>query len=94
VYANILRNKLNWISGTFVGEEQCGFRKGRSATDVTFTLQQIIEKGREFNLPTFILFVNYEKAYDNLNREKLCKILKEEDRQPQLIRTMQSLYQN
>jgi hypothetical protein len=39
-------------------------------------------------------FFDYEKAYDNLNREKLWQILKEEDIQPQLIRAMQSLYQN
>jgi hypothetical protein len=38
--------------------------------DAIFTLQQIIEKRREFNLPTFILFIDYEKAYDNLNRER------------------------
>jgi hypothetical protein len=76
LYANILRNKLDSISETFLGDEQCGFRKGRSMMDAIFTLQQIIEK-REFNLPTFILFIDYEKAYDNLNHEKLWQILKE-----------------
>jgi hypothetical protein len=52
------------------------------------------KKRREFNLPTFILVIDYEKAYDNLNREKLWQILKEEDMQSQLIRAMQSLYRN
>jgi hypothetical protein len=94
LYANILRNKLNSISETFLGEEQCGFRKGRSTMDAIFTLKQIIEKRREFSLPTFVLFIDYEKAYENLNREKLWQILKKEDIQPQLIRAMQSLYQN
>jgi hypothetical protein len=36
-------------------------------------------KRREFNLPTFSVFVGYEKSYDNLNREKLWQILREED---------------
>lgn len=30
--------------------------------DVVFTVQQILEKRREFNLPTVIRFVDYEKA--------------------------------
>jgi hypothetical protein len=57
-------------------------------------LQQILEKRREFNLTTFILFVDYEKAYNNLNRKKLWQILKEEDIPTQLLKAIQSLYQN
>jgi hypothetical protein len=53
-----------------------------------------LSKKEEFNLPTFIFFIDYEKAYDNLNREKLWQILREKDIQPQLIRAMQSLYEN
>jgi hypothetical protein len=34
-------------------------------------MQQILEKQREFSLLAFILFIDYEKAYDNLNRKKL-----------------------
>ena len=50
-------------------EEQCGFRKGHTCTDTLFTVQQIIEKRKEHNLLLFILFIDYEKAYDNVNRE-------------------------
>jgi len=52
-------------------EEQCGFRKRRSCTDAIFTVQQIMEKKKEHNLPLFLLVIDYEKAYDNLNRAKL-----------------------
>jgi hypothetical protein len=62
LYANILKNKLNTYSEAILEEEQCGFRRERSTTDAIFTLQQILEKRREFNLPTFIPFVDYEKA--------------------------------
>ena len=51
-------------------EEQCSFRKGRSCTDAIFTMQQIMEKRKEHNLPLFLLFIDYEKAYDNVNRDK------------------------
>jgi hypothetical protein len=51
-----------------------------------------LEKQGEFNLPTFTLFIEYEKAYDNLNREKLWQILREEDIPTQLLKAIQSLY--
>jgi len=54
-----------------IGEAQCGFRE-----DVIFTIQQIIikiknkerERERENNLPLTLLFIHYEKAYNNMNR--------------------------
>jgi hypothetical protein len=49
-------------------EEQCGFRKGRSCMDTVITTKQIIKKRREYNLPLFLLFLDYEKAYDRINR--------------------------
>jgi hypothetical protein len=62
--------------------------------DAIFILQQILEKRREFNLPTFIIFVDYEKAYDSSNRGKLWQILRDEDIPTQLLKAIQSLYQN
>jgi len=56
-------------------EEQCGFRKGRSCIDTIFMVQQVMEKRREHNLPLFLLFVDYEKAYDNVSRDKLWEMM-------------------
>jgi hypothetical protein len=56
-------------------KEQCGFRKGLSFTDAIFTVQQIIEKRKEHNKQLFLLFIDYETAYDNVNREKLWEMI-------------------
>ena len=56
-------------------EEQCGFRKGRSCIDAVFTVQQIMEKRKEHNLPLFVLFIDYEKAYDDVSRGKLWETM-------------------
>ena len=40
------KNRLNDYLGEEMVEEQCGFRKGRSCTDAIFTVQQIMEKGK------------------------------------------------
>jgi len=42
-------------------EEKCGFRQGRGCTDAIFTVQQIINKRKEHNLPLFLLFIDYKK---------------------------------
>jgi hypothetical protein len=73
-------------------EEQCGQRKGRRCTDATFTIQQLLEKRKEFNLPIFLLFIDYEKAYNNPNRNLLWKILQDDKIPPQLIKAIQNLY--
>ena len=57
-------------------ETQNGFRKGRSCTDPTFCLKLLIEKWRQFNLETHLLFIDYEKAFDNIQRQILFNILK------------------
>ena len=56
-------------------EEQCGFRKRRSCTDAIFTVQQIMEKREEHNLQLFLLFINYEKVYYNVIRDKLWEMM-------------------
>jgi hypothetical protein len=49
-------------------ETQNGFRKGQSFTDPTVCLKLLIEKRREFNFETRLLFINYEKAFDKIQR--------------------------
>ena len=74
-------------------EEQCGFRKGRSCTDAIFTVQQIMDKRKEHNLPLFLLFIDYEKAYDNVNRDKLWEMM--DNKIPNyLLNTIKCIYRN
>ena len=74
-------------------EKQCGFRKGRSCTDAIFTVQQIIEKRKEHNLPLFFLSIDYEKAYDNVKRDKLWEMV--DNKIPKyLLNTIKCIYRN
>jgi len=77
IYSRILNMKLQIYSKVFMmTETQNGFRKGQSCTNPTFYLKLLIEKGREFNLETHLLFIDYEKAFDNIQRQILFNILK------------------
>ena len=60
-YLQTIINRLNEYLEDEMVEEQGGFRNGRSCTDAIFTVQQIMEKRKEHNLPLFLLFVDYKR---------------------------------
>jgi len=57
--SRIINRRLKSIAEALIGEEQNGFRKGRSTTDNMFIVQQVLEKRREYNLPTHLAFIDF-----------------------------------
>jgi hypothetical protein len=55
-------------------------------------LTQLIEKRKEYNIPVFLGFVDYEKAFDRANRNNLWSIMIKRGFLQHLIRAVQSLY--
>ena len=58
-------------------EVQAGFRKGRGTRDQIANICWIMEKAREFQKNTYLCFIDYAKAFDCVDHDKLWKILKE-----------------
>ena len=56
---------------------QDGFRKGRGTRDQVANIRWIMEKPREFQKNIYFCFIDYAKAYDCVDHNKLWKILKE-----------------
>ena len=56
---------------------QSGFRKGRGTRDQIANICWIMEKAREFHKNTYFCFIDYAKAFDCVDHNKLWKILKE-----------------
>ena len=48
-----------------------GFQPGRSCTDATFALKQIIALSKEFQQKPAVHFVDFDKAFDSVNSEAL-----------------------
>ena len=94
IYAKILNGKLKLYSENFLDEEQCGFRKARSCIDAAFTLKLLLEKRREFNLETHFLFLDYEKAFDEVRRPLLFNILQNKDIPNPLFAAIKRMYEN
>ena len=56
---------------------QAGFRKGKGTRDQIANICWIIEKAREFQNIIYFYFIDYVKAFDCVDHNKLWKILKE-----------------
>ena len=56
---------------------QASFRKGRGTRDQIANICWIIEKAREFQKNIYFCFLDYAKAFDCVDHNKLWKILKE-----------------
>ena len=55
---------------------QAGFRKGRGTRDQIARIHWIIEKVREFQKNTYFCFIDYAKAFDYVDHNKMWKILR------------------
>ena len=55
---------------------QAGFRKGRGTRDQIANIHWITEKGREFQKNIYLCFIDYVKAFDCVDHNKMWKILK------------------
>ena len=56
---------------------QAGFRKGRGTRDQIANIRWIIKKARAFQKNIYFFFIDYAKAFDCVDHNKLWKILKE-----------------
>ena len=56
---------------------QAGFRKGRGTRDLIANIYWIIKKAREFQKNTYFCFIDYAKAFDCVDHNKLWQILKD-----------------
>ena len=56
---------------------QAGFRKGRGTRDQIANILWIIEKARGFQKNIYLRFIDYTKAFDCLDQDKLWKALRE-----------------
>ena len=84
------------MSSTYMNHElpdvQAGFRKGRGTRDQFANICWIIKKAREFQKNICFCFIDYAKAFDCVDHNKLWKILKEMGILDYLICLLRNLY--
>ena len=73
----ILQARLQQYLNRELPDVQAGFRKGRGTRDQIANIRWIIENAREFQKNIYFCFIDYAKAFDCVDHNKLWKILKE-----------------
>ena len=73
----ILQARLHQYMNREFPDVQAGFGKGRGTRDQIANIHWIIEKAREFQKNIYFCFIDYAKAFECVDHNKLWKMLKE-----------------
>ena len=92
VKLKILQARLQQYMNCVLPDVQAGFRKGRGTRDQIAHIRWIIEKAREFQKNIYFCFIDYAKAFECVDHNKLWKILKEMGIPDHLTCLLRNLY--
>jgi len=90
----IVQNRLQKLGEKVLPESQCGFRKGRSCTDMIFMVRQLTEKAIEHDTMQYFVFVDLRKAYDSVPRAALWLALLKLGVPETLVEIVKSFHDN
>jgi hypothetical protein len=88
----ILQARLQQYMNCELPDVQAGFIKGRGTRDHIANIHWIIKEAREFQKNIYFCFIDYAKAFDCVDHNKLWKILKEMGRAEHLTCLLRNLY--
>ena len=88
----ILQARFQQYVNRELPDVQAGFRKGRGTRDQITNIHWIIEKARELQKNIYFCFIDYAKAFDCVDHNKLWKILKEMGIPEHLTCLLRNLY--
>ena len=94
VMLKILQARLQQYVNRELPDVQAGFRKGRRTRDQIANIRLIVKKAREFQKNIYFCFIDYAKAFDCMNHNRLWKILKEMGIPNHLTCLLRNLYAN
>ena len=75
IYNKLLLNRLIPFVGPILRKNQNGFRRGRSTLSQILCLRRLIEESNLSNLDIALVFVDFSKAFDSVDRSKMFEIL-------------------
>ena len=88
----ILQARLQQYVNCELPDVQAGFRKDRGTRDQIASIHWIIEKAREFQKNIYFCFIDYAKAFDCVDHNKLWKIVQEMGLADYLTCLLRNLY--
>ena len=76
VLNRVLLERMKEAVNPKLRDQQAGFRRNRSCANQIANLHIIMEQSLEWNSPLYINFIDYEKAFDSVDRETMWKLLR------------------
>ena len=71
ILTRIICRRIERRAEEYLDEDQFAFRKSRGTKEAILSLRLLLEKRMEKNKPTFVAFVDLEKAFDNVDWNNL-----------------------
>jgi len=94
VIAAILQKRISETLDRHLQKTQYGFRKDKSTGDAIHLVRRVIEYGESTKNQLHLLLLDWEKAFDKVDREALMEAMQRMGVDEKLIRIVRSLYKN
>ena len=82
----------NYVDDDILGKEQAGFRKGYSTIDHVFVLHLVIDLYQSVRKRVFCAFIDYQKAFDSVNRSLLWQKIVSYNINGKLLTVIRQMY--
>ena len=92
VLTPVLTHRVQQDVAKKIPVEQAGFRRSHSTTDHILTVNLLVEKSREWQLPLHIVFVDFQKAFDTIEYSAIWSALEHFNVNLETIRMIKQLY--
>lgn len=94
ILTTIVKKRIDKKIDTKLDFDQFGFRNDRGTREAILALRQIVDESLRINKPLFVAFVDLQKAFDNVNWNKMMDILKDIGVNYKERRIIYNLYRN
>ena len=94
VLTRIILERLKNALDKTLREEQAGFRHDRSCTDHIATMRIIIEQSLEWQTPLYTVFIDFQKAFDSVDRDVIWRLMYHYGFPPKFVTIIQQLYED
>ena len=94
VYNRLILNRIRPSIDSLLRPSQNGFHPGRSTTSHLLALRRIIEELQNHKKEAVITFIDFKKAFDSIDRQKMLKILSSYGIPPEIVAAIKVMYEN
>ena len=94
ILTSVSNERVQKVTERIIREYYCGFCPNKGTTDQLFIIRQMTEKKWEHGFLLHMLFIDFEQAFDNVNRRKLSEAMEEVGIPQKLIKLIEMTLKN